>query len=225
MRRLLIYSLTLYGVVLILGSGAVLLGRVQPIPERFAMLRFNDCAPPCWIGITPGQTTLEEAVVQINDTFRESANIESIKEDKFQAAVEVVLRSRDDPSFRVAVSLDTRDTSRSAPITTITFFFMGALRDQVRLADLIRLLGSPAQINYIQPLNLNRYYFSFAYGSHRSYAVDMVISAGKAERVEYWHSPEWLRFAYYGAAFGTLRDEMSRRWRGFTTLRSYGLQP
>jgi hypothetical protein len=43
-------------------SSVILIGRAQPIPERVAALHLGDmCALPCWIGITPGKTTVEQA--------------------------------------------------------------------------------------------------------------------------------------------------------------------
>ncbi len=47
---------------LTLAIGAIeLVGRQQHIGARLAMLRFTDCAAPCWIGIAPGRTTVDEA--------------------------------------------------------------------------------------------------------------------------------------------------------------------
>jgi hypothetical protein len=41
--------------------GAAAAGRGLPLPESVARLRLGDCAPPCWVGIVPGVTTIGEA--------------------------------------------------------------------------------------------------------------------------------------------------------------------
>lgn len=47
--------------VLALGA-SIALGRATPLPEEVAFLHLGDiCELPCWIGITPGQTTFGEA--------------------------------------------------------------------------------------------------------------------------------------------------------------------
>ena len=51
----------------------MLLGRAQPIPDRVAVLHLGDmCALPCWIGITPGKTTLEQAIKRLSSVFKPS---------------------------------------------------------------------------------------------------------------------------------------------------------
>jgi hypothetical protein len=50
-------------------TAALLIGRAQPVPDRLAMLHLNDCARPCWIGITPGVTRLDEAYRRVEQVF------------------------------------------------------------------------------------------------------------------------------------------------------------
>jgi len=57
-------------------SAAMLIGRAQPLPERVALLHLNDmCKLPCWIGITPGVTTLNDAVTRIKDVYGKLPNL------------------------------------------------------------------------------------------------------------------------------------------------------
>jgi len=51
-------------------SAAMLIGRAQPLPERVALLHLNDlCKLPCWIGITPGVTTYEQARAIVRNVY------------------------------------------------------------------------------------------------------------------------------------------------------------
>src|SRR5689334_25247528 len=69
MRRLLtwvVLSLLIWSI----GCGtAILVGTRQPEPPLIAELHLKDCAMPCWIGITPGVTTFDEAEAKLYGTF------------------------------------------------------------------------------------------------------------------------------------------------------------
>src|SRR5260370_13488585 len=69
MRRLL--GFTLIGILacFTLTGTALIVGRDQPLPERLAMLHLTDCAPPCWIGITPGVTTVRDAIKRVDAVY------------------------------------------------------------------------------------------------------------------------------------------------------------
>jgi hypothetical protein len=61
MRKFVLYVL-LFCLIFAAGSSvAIFIGRRQLPPEWLAALHLTDCAPPCWIGIIPGKTTLDEA--------------------------------------------------------------------------------------------------------------------------------------------------------------------
>ena len=52
-------------------TGALLIGRAQPLPDRVAVLHLNDiCKLPCWIGITPDVTTLGEAEKLVQSVYK-----------------------------------------------------------------------------------------------------------------------------------------------------------
>jgi len=52
-------------------TGALLIGRAQPLPDRVAVLHLNDiCKLPCWIGITPDVTTLAEAEALVRSVYK-----------------------------------------------------------------------------------------------------------------------------------------------------------
>ena len=52
-------------------TGALLIGRAQPLPDRVAVLHLNDmCKLPCCLGITPGVTTLGEAEKLVQSVYK-----------------------------------------------------------------------------------------------------------------------------------------------------------
>lgn len=69
MRRLFIALFALTLLIILSLCAALFIGRRQPIPPRIAMLHLTDCQLPCWIGIVPGTTTLDEAQEKIRQVF------------------------------------------------------------------------------------------------------------------------------------------------------------
>jgi len=67
------WLLALFLVLFAASSIAVIVGRLQPLPEPIRSLHLTDCRPPCWIGITPGQTTFEEAKQRVREVFGQFA--------------------------------------------------------------------------------------------------------------------------------------------------------
>jgi hypothetical protein len=61
MRKLLVYTLLLWLVLILATRITVAVARTQPTPFLVRQLHLTDCALPCWARITPGQTTGEEA--------------------------------------------------------------------------------------------------------------------------------------------------------------------
>lgn len=50
-------------------SAARIVGQTQPASQSIAQLHLLDCAPPCWIGIIPGSTTVENAKTRIRTVY------------------------------------------------------------------------------------------------------------------------------------------------------------
>src|ERR1041385_3599031 len=78
MRRFLIFPLALCFIFSAVTSAAIMFGREQPLPEHLAMLHLTDCAPPCWIDIVPGVTTLEEAIPRIKAHYADLPDYQTI---------------------------------------------------------------------------------------------------------------------------------------------------
>jgi hypothetical protein len=65
-RLCLALSLTIVAVMIV--------GRRQPASEGLVLLHLTDCAPPCWIGIVPGQTALNDARYRLGEVFGREPN-------------------------------------------------------------------------------------------------------------------------------------------------------
>ncbi len=61
--------LALYLIVVPANALAETIGRSQPPSPAIIRLHLADCAPPCWVGIIPGQTSLRDAEQRLIRTF------------------------------------------------------------------------------------------------------------------------------------------------------------
>ena len=52
--------------MLVIGA-SVIIGHQQP--DISSVLQLGNCDLPCWIGIVPGRTTLQEARMRVEQTF------------------------------------------------------------------------------------------------------------------------------------------------------------
>src|SRR5262249_23989107 len=72
MRRPITRILPLSVFMTALASITLLVARAQPPSSRVAMLHLDACKLPCWIGITPGTTTVGEAKRRLQAVFGDS---------------------------------------------------------------------------------------------------------------------------------------------------------
>src|SRR5260370_38374078 len=96
---------------------AILIGRQQPLPERLAMLHLTDCAPPCWIGIMPGVTTLADAAIRAETTYGNSPKY-AMKLNAETSSLTVEINNRTDFSRVVYINIV---ADQSGKISTIVF--------------------------------------------------------------------------------------------------------
>ena len=115
-------------VLLILAARAM--GSTQPPPQALKELHLTDCALPCWLGITPGKTTFDEAVQRVSAAYPTTVDT-SIYRDSVYADYQAGLSSG-----QVAVFAGKNGIVRE--ITLITSYVEG-----MTLGDLVNLYGSP----------------------------------------------------------------------------------
>src|SRR5436190_3731109 len=67
MKKLIVGSLGLFTLCSVATSAAVALGRTAPYPPRVYQFHLLDCTIPCWAGMTPGKTTVNELTVRLKE--------------------------------------------------------------------------------------------------------------------------------------------------------------
>jgi hypothetical protein len=215
-------TLGLGALMIIVVGAVVILARRQPVPSYLAMLHLNDCNLPCWVGIEPGRTTLNQAVSLIKQTYTVNSHYTAFIDTHIAGTVYITLRDSKPPFSVAGISLDTQDTQNNAIVRAITFYFDSPDSYPISLAEVWNTLGAPEKINFIQPLNRNAYFMSLNYGFDRNHGIDMVVEPVQA-RLDWTQRAEWFRFMDFGGLAKDLQKEVALPWRGFTPLNHYGL--
>lgn len=224
MRVLLLVSLLLTLMLTTLTGVVVAVGRQQPLSGPIVGLRLTDCAPPCWIGITPGVTTLEEASGRIEAIYGANPDYSARLDRSKPGRLRVTIQGRIDTSVRASISLDTHDIRNDVPVLSITTNFATATRYSYTVADLVSLLGAPQRVMYLGPAGNNAYYVALNYGPNSNRGTMIVLRTG--QRLDLQERPYWLRFLDTGPVVGGMTQETRLQWytpwRGFTTFFRYG---
>ena len=156
MRKLVLFSLLL-SLLFIASLGLlVVANRRQPTGPTLENLHLTDCELPCWIGIVPGQTTIDVARERINALFGQS--------NALDAEVRVSTSSAEMPRWRVGVSSDKvvirLNALDGSTVDNVEFSFNGG---QFTVADLFTLMGSPSRM---ARWHQNFPYYVMAYGTN-----------------------------------------------------------
>lgn len=139
--RLIAALSTIFSVCLILFIG---IGRMQPAPSLIGQLHLADCAPPCWIGITPGQTEAAAVNRYVMDTFN-STNSQlssSVPAYEWFTIVPITQPARRGEGIPIQFSVND-----GTIIEILIPAFFGSSTPDVTmpsLGDMVNLLGAPA---------------------------------------------------------------------------------
>ncbi len=111
------------------------------------MLHLDDCQLPCWIGITPGKTTVGEAKRRIQEVFGDS--LVFTLDDARQHWTDVLITLPDSSRhFNVSIGdgQPRNNTLESSIVTAIAIYPNGTYPDneQTSIGELYPVLGSPA---------------------------------------------------------------------------------
>ena len=138
MRHLFALTFMVIGFVTVAFTGLIFaareLGNHQPPSAALAQLHLTDCALPCWLGITPGQTTLIEAVRRVTAAYPQTSP--SIIDGRIANA---------ETSFGQIILMADR-VGIVHRISLPTFNLKG-----VSLADAVSLLGTPTWMVGVHP--------------------------------------------------------------------------
>ena len=131
-------------------SGALLIGRAQPIPERVAVLHLGDiCALPCWIGITPGKTTLSEAQGFIEKIYGTENSVSIGRTFNSTRSYTITMKSK--KTLSIELSADFGQTDADTLIENVR---MVETNEIIRMGDIVNLFDGSSFIT-VEDINSN----------------------------------------------------------------------
>lgn len=125
------------------------IGLRQPSPAILHDLRFSECSLPCWIGILPGQTSLNDAMARVQSTF--ALPEQSFPRNRFAVQFFTVLPMPDyyTASYRLVVAMQLR-IGQPVPVIDAIWWQMPE-QANVTVGDVIGAFGAPTCL-YVSPL-------------------------------------------------------------------------
>ncbi len=206
MRRFAVLSLSLIGLWTLATSAAIGINRQGPVSPSLQALHLADCAAPCWIGIVPGETTLDAASGLVRAAF----GVPPFTRTGFTypsstlTTIDWLLSS---PTVSTWIKLNLPD---GKTIDSITFDLSNA---HLTVADLYSVLGPPS---YMARWHNNYPYFVLIFGNRERGAV---VATDLRERFTWTQQAK--SFTLYGRGQSPVPPEDYEPWYGFLTLKGY----
>lgn len=198
---------------------AMLVGRHQPISGELALLRLKDCAPPCWIGITPGTTTLQQAKQRIAAAFDSTTYVIRYKTTPPELLA-FLLYDRMNPAFGLEVLIAANGIGRDRPIAAISLFFINFHDFQIPLGEMVNALGSPTYFRVRNTLPNPLYGAALAFSNKQSNGILVGVSCDN--RIQYNRPTGWLDFTADPLAPAS-SSILLKSWRGFADYSRYDI--
>jgi hypothetical protein len=202
-------------------SVVILAARQQPIAANMQRLRLADCAPPCWMGITPGQTVRGDAVQQL-------APLSPILHQDASFTVSEGYASEHESIL--AVTLRSEGVNFTIEMTSVRGVVMG-----IRLPSNFRSLGSSAKPGEMMPtlgeivsllgapacVAARKNYRGWLLVYETPPSEIVVTIEGDSRDLSRRITNLWLHSPFLGATTCKSEGAVAARWVGFTTLGRY----
>lgn len=207
MRRLSTLILTLCLIFTAFTGVAILIGWQQPSPTNLAVLHLTDCAPPCWLGIVPGVTTLDNAILQIKARYTNLPNYQSTF-NEYPSAFTVQVINRVNASDSFAMSVYSYGDRRVSSIV----FGVYLSENSPTIAELSNILGMPARIAITSTRAVTAY--TLAFSDYACITANTIPDSHNHMGI--LQHPNSLTFCD-----GQDLEPGWRLWRGFRTIDAY----
>jgi hypothetical protein len=216
MRRRLSLLLVLVAVLVVMAGVARVAGQHRPAPTLMATLRLADCAPPCWIGIVPGQTTIEDARLRMMAVYGGQPDQYILDFDGGMPRG-LLWASLDNARESVGVIWITIDAQSDNVVDVIRFDFNSIyVEKQPTLGELHSLLGVPSRAVFSPgAIGTTSATMAMAYGD--DYQGTLIFTMWYPRF--HWTQPVRTLMLYGAGQMPLARSTELKAWRGFTSVR------
>jgi hypothetical protein len=205
---------------------AVCVGCGEPPPVDNSLLTGDPCEPPCWQGLTPGESTLED----VNEFMRTSGFVSPLT--VFRGRI-----TRGGEAVGVSIRWDSMNGRGGGDFAIED----GVLKDMfiypsyhLTLEDLIDRYGPPEKLHvmvtglHVPALEVTLFYPSYGFTADLELPVDEPVLRPESSIVRLWHSRAGpletfieLGISYLGSYLGTSPEQWSeslRDWPGYGAI-------
>ncbi len=162
MLRVLGLTLKLWVVLALLAAAAQTAGQLEATPTSLTQIHLTDCAPPCWIGIVPGETTVAEAKAKISAVFGEQPDLH-VRSDESNVSyiasnsVEVTVEG-DAFSLSIRLNLGEWVDGKNEIVQSIGLFETRAdlSRAAPTVADILGAMGAPDWVGVEETVGIGK---------------------------------------------------------------------
>jgi hypothetical protein len=221
MARWLKRTLVISGTLALVISGVVIVARQQPLAANVQRLRLGDCALPCWMGITPGQTVRNAAIQQL-------APLSPVVHQDASFTVSEGYASEHESIL--AVTLRSEGVNFPIELTSIRGVVMG-----IRIPSSFRSIGAPTKPNEIMPtlgdivgllgvptcIAARKNYRGWLLVYEMPPNEIVVTIEGDSRDMSRRITNLWLHSPFLGTTTCQSQAGVASQWMGFTTLERY----
>jgi hypothetical protein len=196
-------------------SATIAIGRRQPASQLLATLRLDECQPPCWIGIIPGTTTIDEAQLIVVERFRDQATI-AVNSDRLNPiALDITLKIPE--PIHILIVRDVMSIRQNWLVRAIDFIFTDPDSAWLNVGQLFAVTRTPAYVRVFRDFGKHSITAWFSWGEP-DYLTSAVIVAHT--RLDSTGQIRLLRFSSPNSRAQSMSD-----WKGFATLTHYTRTP
>ncbi len=213
MNKIFRYSAYICVSLMVAVFGTRVVGQAQSIPHSIAQLHLVDCAPPCWIGITPGVTSLDDAKTKLVTTYggQSDLKIRDSSDSLGYVSPTTVENIIGGNNFYLVVHLNILQLvdGKNEAIQSIALFESRSdnYNYAPTVADILGTFGAPQWV-VIEELMSNRYEITLKY---RGLDAVFYTYTGQVQLTE---NP----ILYLGNAATQTPSVEYRTWKGFSTF-------
>lgn len=189
---------------------ALAVGQAQPPSHWRALLQLDACELPCWIGIEPGKTTLEEARRYIEAAYQDRALYQLEVQDYRIYALTYL-----PTGYRLAISMDTAGFP-GMPESIAERIYLQPLRreflafERPNIAELYSSLGSAEGVQRLSGINITSLAVLF-----RNRLVEIYFDEPECDRVDPLQTIRSILISRQSNERNVAWLSTPMRWQGF----------
>jgi hypothetical protein len=203
MRWLILRILSVYVMLAALCCIAIVMGRLQPIPRRLAILHLNDCQLPCWMGIIPGQTRFNEAKERVMQGFKNALATDGQHDRAMWSSI------NDPDAVQIYIyAMRPQPDDHDPVIQHISVMLWDTGGDNIKVGDLINVIGYPTSTASVDHRGVQNSYLVFENMSfHLTVSTNEIVSCNPITKVS--------EIRTIGVNSAGIPERFRQPWHGF----------